>query len=93
MERKIRSRFSIIKRDSKTKDNDNNYITKISIKKLYEIFKESPEDFAIIKSLIKLNNISNNKTSDHERKNELILSILENMKKKNLFFFFLIFIK
>ena len=88
MERKIRSRFSIIKRDSKTKDNDNNYITKISIKKLYEIFKESPEDFAIIKSLIKLNNISNNKTSDHERKNELILSILENMKKKNLFFFF-----
>ena len=93
MERKIRSRFSIIKRDSKTKDNDNNYITKISIKKLYEIFKESPEDFAIIKSLIKLNNISNNKTSDHERKNELILSILENMKKKNLFFFFLNFYK
>ena len=88
MERKIRSRFSIIKRDSKTKDNDNNYITKISIKKLYEIFKESPEDFAIIKSLIKLNNISNNKTSDHEQKKELILSILENMKKKNLFFFF-----
>ena len=93
MERKIRSRFSIIKRDSKTKDNDNNYITKISIKKLYEIFKESPEDFAIIKSLIKLNNISNNKTSDHERKNELILSILENMKKKNLFFFLLNFYK
>ena len=93
MERKIRSRFSIIKRDSKTKDNDNNYITKISIKKLYEIFKESPEDFAIIKSLIKLNNISNNKTSDHERKNELISSILENMKKKNLFFFFLNFYK
>ena len=93
MERKIRSRFSIIKRDSKTKDNDNNYITKISIKKLYEIFKESPEDFAIIKSLIKLDNISNNKTSDHERKNELILSILENMKKKNLFFFFLNFYK
>ena len=70
-----------------------NYNTKISIKKLFEIFKESPEDFTIIKSMIKLKNYNKSVNLDNEGRNELISAIIQNMKKKNLFFFFFNFYK
>jgi len=96
MDKSRRSRLSalLFKRHSKIPDYDNNTSAKkISIKKLYETFKESPVDFNILHSLIKLSNNTNKKNIDNEQKNELISIILENMKKKNLFFFFLNFYK
>ena len=96
MDKSRRSRLSalLFKRHSKIPDYDNNTSAKkISVKKLYETFKESPVDFNILHSLIKLSNNTNKKNIDNEQKNELISIILENMKKKNLFFFFLNFYK
>ena len=59
----------------------------ITTKQLFEIFKDNQIDFIIINSLMKLPN------KDKEDKNALINRIYENMKKKNLFFFFLNFYK
>ena len=78
---------SLFKRNSQS--GDNNSDKKINIKILYETFKESQIDFLILNSLIKLNDITNKKNTNNANKNELISTILENMKKKNLFFFFL----
>ena len=96
MDKSRRSRLSalLFKRHSKIPDYDNNTSAKkISVKKLYETFKESPIDFNILHSLLKLSNNANKKNIDNEQKNELISIILENMKKKNLFFFFVNFYK
>ena len=96
MDKSRRSRLSalLFKRHSKIPDYDNNTSAKkISVKKLYETFKESPIDFNILHSLLKLSNNANKKNIENEQKNELISIILENMKKKNLFFFFLNFYK
>ena len=59
----------------------------ISNKQLFETFKDNQVDFIIINSLLKLPN------KDKEEKNELINRIYENIKKKDLFFFFLNFYK
>ena len=96
MDKSRRSRLSalLFKRHSKIPDYDNNTSAKkISIKKLYETFKESPIDFNILHSIIKLSNNTNKTNTDKEQKKELISIILENMKKKNLLFFFLNFYK
>ena len=82
---------SLFKRNSQS--GDNNSDKKINIKILYETFKESQIDFLILNSLIKLNDITNKKNTNNANKNELISTILENMKKKNLFFFFCNFYK
>ena len=93
MEKRIKNRLSLIKRRSQMSEVTYNYNTKISIKKLFETFKESPEDFTIIKSMIKLKNYNKSVNLDNEGRNELISAIIQNMKKKNLFFFFLNFYK
>ena len=93
MEKRIKNRLSLIKRRSQMSEVTYNYNTKISIKKLFEIFKESPEDFTIIKSMIKLKNYNKSVNLDNEGRNELISAIIQNMKKKNLFFFFFNFYK
>ena len=96
MDKSRRSRLSalLFKRHSKIPDYDNNTSAKkISVKKLYETFKESPIDFNILHSIIKLSNNTNKTNTDKEQKKELISIILENMKKKNLLFFFLNFYK
>ena len=90
MDKKRKSRLSVIlfKRQSKINELLNNNSTKkISIKKLYETFKESPVDFAILQSIMKLAYPAN-KNSNNERRNELISIIFDNMKKKKLIFFF-----
>ena len=96
MDKKRRSRLSVLlfKRHSKIPDLDGNTSNKkISTKKLYETFKESPIDFNILHSMIKLSNNTGKTNADIEQKNELVKVILDNMKKKNLFFFFLNFYK
>ena len=96
MDKKRRSRLSVLlfKRHSKIPDLDGNTSNKkISTKKLYETFKESPIDFNILHSMIKLSNNTGKTNTDIEQKNELVKVILDNMKKKNLFFFFLNFYK
>ena len=96
MDKKRRSRLSalLFKRHSKIPElNSNISNKKISTKKLYETFKESPIDFNILHSLIKLSNNTGKTNTDTEQKNELISTIFDNMKKKNLFFFFLNFYK
>ena len=94
MDKKRKSKFrtSIFSRKSQI-DDKNIPNQKISIKKLYETFQESPIDFNILSSLIKLSNYINKKSSNEEQKKELINIIMQNMKKKNLFFFFLNFYK
>jgi len=96
MDKSRRSRLSalLFKRHSKIPDYDNNTSAKkISVKKLYETFKESPIDFNILHSLLKLSNNTSKANTDKEQKKELISIILVNMKKKNLLFFFLNFYK
>ena len=91
MDKKRRSRLSVLlfKRHSKIPDLDGNTSNKkISTKKLYETFKESPIDFNILHSMNKLSNNTGKTNTDIEQKNELVKVILDNMKKKNLFFFF-----
>jgi CRP-like cAMP-binding protein len=66
---------------------------KISYKKLFETFKDSQVDFIILNSLYKLSSGINKKRLENDIKNFLFTRIFENIKKKNLFFFFLQFYK
>jgi hypothetical protein len=69
MDKSRRSRLSalLFKRHSKIPDYDNNTSAKkISVKKLYETFKESPIDFNILHSIIKLSNNTNKTNTDKE---------------------------
>ena len=82
---KRKKSYKLSKRGSKASFLDSTKT--ITNKQLFEAFKDNQIDFIIINSLMKLPN------KDKEDKNALINRIYENMKKKNLFFFFLNFYK
>ena len=82
---KRKKSYKLSKRGSKASFLDSTKT--ITNKQLFEAFKDNQIDFIIINSLMKLPN------KDKEDKNALINRIYDNMKKKNLFFFFLNFYK
>lgn len=90
--RKTRSSLMLFKRRSQLIEQESN-ITLISLAQLYETFKDNQIDFNLLSSLMKLSKIQNKKNIDKDSNVALISRVMENMKKKNLFYFFLNFYK
>ena len=90
--RKTRSSLMLFKRRSQLIEQESN-ITLINLAQLYETFKDNQIDFNLLSSLMKLSKIQNKKNIDKDSNDTLISRVMENMKKKNLFYFFLNFYK
>ena len=90
--RKTRSSLMLFKRRSQLIEQESN-ITLINLAQLYETFKDNQIDFNLLSSLMKLSKIQNKKNIDKDSNVALISRVMENMKKKNLFYFFLNFYK
>ena len=88
--RKERKSCKIFKRRPQLNEQDANN-KKTDDDELFEMFKENLVDYNILSSLIKLSNTNVKKNIDKNA--GLITRILENMKKKDLFYFFLNFYK
>ena len=89
--RKTRSSLMLFKRRSQLIEQESN-ITLINLAQLYETFKDNKIDFNLLSSLMKLSKIQNKKNIDKDSNDTLISRVMENMKKKNLFYFFFEFL-
>ena len=91
--RKTRSSLMLFKRRSQLMQQEAN-IKIINKEQLFEIFKNDQIYYNILSSLMKLPKTNDKKNIEKNDKYAYIINrILENMKKKNLFFFFLNFYK
>ena len=93
IKRKTRSSLMLFKRRSQLMQQEAN-IKIINKEQLFEIFKNDQIYYNILSSLMKLPKTNDKKNIEKNDKYAYIINrILENMKKKNLFFFFLNFYK
>ena len=91
--RKTKSSLILFKRRSQSNEQEAN-IKIINREQLFEIFKDDQIYYNILSSLMKLPKINDKIKLEKNVKNVHIINrILENMKKKNLFFFFINFYK